>query len=131
MGEMSTGQIAIVILTTGLVIVFAVLVLLILIIKLYSTAVHTAQKKRRGTDDIETTVASVSQRHSLPSPEPVSAAPAAANDISPEIVTAICAAVYALYGEETPILSVRRAATRTGSRSAWRQAGAYSNTRPF
>ena len=124
MGEMSTGQIAIVILTTGLVIVFAVLVLLILIIKLYSTAVHTAQKKRRGTDDIETTVASVSQRHSLPSP-------AAENDISPEIVAAICAAVYALYGEETPILSVRRAATRTGSRSAWRQAGAYSNTRPF
>lgn len=130
MEGLSTSQIAVVVLATGLVIVFVVLICLIAIIKLYGTAIHLAQNKKQ--------VKKTADSKPLPSasasaPELTAAQPAVSTveeGIPLEVVAAISAAVYTLYGKDTPVLSAHRSA-RAGGRSAWGQAGVLSNTRPF
>ena len=56
-------------------------------------------------------------------------APAVSNDIPGEVIAAISAAVYCMFGEGARVMSVRRQ-QRTG-RSAWSMAGLLENTRPF
>lgn len=129
MEGLSTGQIALIVLAAGLVIVFAVLICLILIIRLYGSVIQSAQKGRRKKEE----PAAPQPNAALPLEEPqpaLSVQPAAQGEISPEIIAAISAAVYALYGTETPILSVRRC-RRTGVRSVWGQAGVLRGTHPF
>ncbi len=46
-----------------------------------------------------------------------------------EVIAAISAAVYCMFGEGAKVMSVRRQ-QRTG-RSAWNMAGLLENTRPF
>ena len=58
--------------------------------------------------------------------EEVSAVSAA---IPSEVIAAISAAVYCMFGEGAKVMSVRRQ-QRTG-RSAWSMAGLLENTRPF
>ena len=58
-----------------------------------------------------------------------SEAPVVSNDIPGEVIAAISAAVYCMFGEGVRVMSVRRQ-QRTG-RSAWSMAGLLENTRPF
>ena len=61
--------------------------------------------------------------------ETVKETPAVSNDIPGEVIAAISAAVYCMFGEGARVMSVRRQ-QRTG-RSAWSIAGLLENTRPF
>ncbi len=54
---------------------------------------------------------------------------AISTSIPGEVIAAISAAVYCMFGEGARVMSVRRQ-QRTG-RSAWSMAGLLENTRPF
>lgn len=116
---------------TGFVVVFAVLFLLIGIIKLYSLIIAKAQgandrKKRNsiahGEENTKTTVPAQS----------VAAAPVPSvqEGVPEEVVAVISAAVASMYGStgKARIKSIKRSG---GGRSAWANAGVLDNTRPF
>ncbi|MBR0341168.1 MAG: hypothetical protein IJH64_02725 [Oscillospiraceae bacterium] len=56
--------------------------------------------------------------------------PVATNEIPPEVIAVIAAAVTVTLGAGARILSVRRAENKRG-RAAWSMAGLLENTRPF
>ena len=100
---------------TGFVVVFAMLILLIFIIKIYGAIIQKAE-----------TVAET--------PAPVVAAPVApaqTDGVSDEVVAVISAAVATMYGssEKARIKSIKKSSD--GGRSAWAKAGVLDNTRPF
>lgn len=116
---------------TGFVVVFAMLILLIFIIKIYSAIVQKAQsagsnskkgKKNKDEKPAEKPVAA---------PAPVVTASATTDGISDEVVAVISAAVATMYGssEKARIKSIKKSSD--GGRSAWAKAGVLDNTRPF
>lgn len=119
-----------IILLTGIVVVFAVLILLICIIKLYSTLVYNAQnkndKKGKSKEKIEEKIA-----EAKPEPELTAAEEPELSDgsVPGEIIAAIAAAVEVIFGEgAVKIKSVKKSSKR---RSAWKSAGVAENTRSF
>lgn len=131
-------KLALIILLTGIVVVFAVLLLLILIIKLYSTAVSSAQ------NSIEARKIEKQAEQKPKSEENVPKVVETAVDVQPneddgaipgEIIAVIAAAVDTIFGEgAVTIQSVRKARPQRDSvsgRSAWRAAGMAENTRVF
>lgn len=118
-----------IILLTGVLVVFAVLVLLIGIIKLYSTIVYNVQNKGNKKDKSEQTAV---KTESKPVVEEASAQPETQEDdgtVPGEIIAVIAAAVEAIFGQgAVKIKSVRKSSKR---RSAWKSAGVAENTRSF
>ena len=115
---------------TGFVVVFAVLILLIAIIKIYSTIVTKAQnagknKKKKEIVKTETAKAATDVKQAAPAP-----APSVQDGVSEEVVAVISAAVATMYGspEKARIKSIKKS---SGGRSAWANAGLLDNTRPF
>lgn len=114
---------------TGFVVVFAVLLLLIGVIKLYSMIIGKAQnavdhRKRRQKEPVK---AVKTPPESEPKP---SAAPVVQDDgIPEEVVAVIAAAVETMYGK--PGRARIKSIKRVGGRSAWANAGVRDNTRPF
>jgi len=115
---------------TGFVVVFAVLLLLIIIIKIYSAIVNKAQsagfkvkKKVETPGKPEKTVTKA---------EPVKEQPAQTqtDGIPDEVIAVISAAVATMYGgkDKVRIKSVKKSGSK---RSAWANAGVIENTRPF
>lgn len=128
MEGLTNGQIAGVVMATGLVIVFVVLIALILIIKAFGAAVDAVQRKNsRKSASAPTETAPVP----MPMEAAVPAELTAEDGVAPETVAAIASAVYTLYGTQASVVSVHRSVRRSGSRSAWGQAGVLSSTRPF
>lgn len=110
---------------TGFVVVFAVLILLIFIIKIYGGIVTKAQQS--GKKKV------VEKEKATPVPaKPVSSVPAPAvqDGVNEEVVAVISAAVATMYGspEKARIKSIKKS---SGGRSAWANAGLLDNTRPF
>ncbi len=131
---MDNMKLSLIILLTGIVVVFAVLVLLILIIKLYSTAVSNAQSsiEKKKQQDIQQPVKPVTQKAEAAAKEE----PASVTDdsIPGEIIAAIAAAVDTVFGEgAVTVTSVKKAKKQisSGRRNAWRSAGMAENTRAF
>lgn len=121
-------QLSLTVLFTGLVIVFVMLIALTFIIKGYGAALNKIQNKMVGGDDKRPADSST--------PEPIAknGSPKTRNTpvnsaVSGEVVAAISAAVYMMYGTSYEVTNIRRA-PRT-NRSAWRTAGLLENTRPF
>ncbi|MCH5297444.1 MAG: OadG family protein [Ruminococcus sp.] len=112
---------------TGFVVVFAVLILLIFIIKIYGGIVTKAQQ----TGNKKKKVVEKQEVKPVPS-SPVTVAPAsvAQDGVSEEVVAVISAAVATMYGspEKARIKSIKKS---SGGRSAWANAGLLDNTRPF
>ena len=115
---------------TGFVVVFAVLLLLIIIIKIYSAIVNKAQstgfkvkKKVETPGKPEKTVTKA---------EPVKEQPVQTqtDGIPEEVIAVISAAVATMYGgkDKVRIKSVKKSGSK---RSAWANAGVIENTRPF
>lgn len=112
------------VLITGFVVVFAVLLLLIFIIKIYSTIVYNIQNKpkktKKNNDDDDT-----------PKGTGVGGGSASAKTsggVSPEVLACIAAAVEFMYGAgNVRIKNIKKAPTRR----AWGNAGVLANTRPF
>ncbi len=115
---------ALTVLITGFVVVFAVLLLLICIIKIYSTIVYNIQNKpkkaKKNNDDDDT-----------PKGTGVgggSASASSTGSVSPEVLACIAAAVEFMYGTgNVRIKNIKKAPAR----SAWGNAGVLANTRPF
>ena len=119
-------NLALIILVTGLVVVFVALTALIVVIKAYGSLVSSMTGKKQETKK---------ETKPIPAPIPVPAVPAAPaaptvqEGIPGEVVAAIAAAVDYLYGSGTHVVrSVRRVPQ---NRSSWGAAGLIENTRPF
>ncbi len=118
---------------TGFVVVFAVLILLILIIKLYSLIIEKAQgsaesrkkKKLKESSEVQKTSSAPMQPAKV-----VAKAPSVDSGISDEVVAVISAAVSAMYNSSqgVRVKSIKKSDT---GRSAWANAGVFENTRPF
>ena len=122
---------ALVVLVTGLVVVFAVLILLTAIIKIYGTIVSKAQNK---TAQAKPSKAAEKTAPKSPVTAAVPAAPAAAAveaGIPGEVVAAIAAAVVSVSEEEHKGYAVKSIKRTAGSRPVWSMAGLMDNTRPF
>lgn len=118
---------------TGFVVVFAMLLLLILIIKIYSGIVSAAQNSAKKKKEAKSAKSAEikAQKPVSEAPKATVAATAATDNggISDEIVAVISAAVATMYGssEKVRIKSIKK----SGGRSAWANAGILDNTRPF
>ena len=115
---------------TGFLVVFAVLFLLIGIIKLYSFAIGRAQQRADNRKRRKIEIVDAPENPSAPAPR-IFAPPADEDDdeIPEEVVAVIAAAVAVMYGSpgKARIKHIKKA----GGRSAWANAGVLDNTRPF
>lgn len=126
-------KLSLIILLTGIVVVFAVLVLLIIIIKLYSMAVSSAQSSIEQKK-VEKTAQKTDTEEIVEKAETAKAEESDDGSIPGEIIAAIAAAVEVIFGEgAVKVSSVKRAKpVRTSKRrSAWKAAGIAENTRAF
>lgn len=116
---------------TGFVVVFAMLILLIFIIKIYSAIVQKAQSAGSNSKKGKKNKDEKPAEKPAAAPAPVVTASAATDGISDEVVAAISAAVATMYGssEKARIKSIKKSSD--GGRSAWAKAGVLDNTRPF
>lgn len=115
---------------TGFVVVFAMLILLIFIIKIYGAIIQKAQnagKKSKESKEKKAETVAETPAHVVAAP----VAPAQTDGVSDEVVAVISAAVATMYGssEKARIKSIKKSSD--GGRSAWAKAGVLDNTRPF
>ena len=134
---MTEFETSLIVLIAGLVIVFAVLFLLIGIIKGCGSIILAVMKSReakRQEKKEKATAAAHAAAKSEAAPAPVPAAPAAVlepaqDGIPGDVIAAIAAAVDFMYGAGTHVVTgVKRV---TPNRSAWASAGMIESTRPF
>ena len=123
-------QISLVVLFTGLIVVFAMLIFLTLIIKLYGNIIHgISDKKKKPPRPADFTPAVPAAKPVVPAPLP-KPVQVVEEGIPQEVVAAIAAAVECTYGSGSCVVkSVKRAVK--SARSAWGTAGLLENTRPF
>lgn len=116
------------VLLTGFVVVFAVLFILIGIIKGYGIIVTKLEQKVKEKK-AQKEAASAKPVAPVQHQKPVQITETAESGISDEIVAVIAAAVDAMYGSsgKAKIKSIKK----SDSRSAWSKAGILDNTRPF
>lgn len=121
-------QIALTVLLTGIVVVFVMLIFLTYIIKGYGAIVSSIEEKmgvNKKAQESPTPINFVSAKKPAALTEQYVQA-----GISDEVVAAISAAVYMMYGASaSSVTSIRRASQ--SNRSAWGMAGMLENTRPF
>ena len=126
-----------IILLTGIVIVFAVLILLICIIFVYGDIVSSIQnsiekkkkEKEKEKEQAEKENEPVVQIAAEEPKEKAEASEVDEEEISLDVVAAIAAAVDYIFGQgSVKIKSVKRSSKR---RSAWKSAGVAENTRSF
>ena len=139
LGELSfaeKGVSSVKVILTGFLVVFAMLIFLIIIIKIYSLLVGKAQrsglvigkkkkfKKTKKADEAPKPAAEKVVVFGAPAREPEN------DEISEEVIAVISAAVATMYGgsDKVKIKSVKRSRAK---RSAWANAGVIENTRPF
>lgn len=126
---MDNFTLALTVLITGFVVVFAVLILLIFIIKLYGTIVYKAQEKSKLKKEAALQAEKAEAEKAKAQAQPQQKAPAVSEGIPPQVVAAIAAAVDSLYGDGScKIKSIKKLPQ---SRPVWSTAGLMDNTRPF
>ena len=120
--------------STSVVLVFALLVALCIIVMLEGKLFELLSKKRENAARAQLAQsAPAAPKAAAPAPAPAApAAPAVEAGIPGEVVAAIAAAVYCLEGSAVTVRSVRRLPQPAASRrGAWGDAGVRQNTRPF
>ena len=112
-----------VVVATGLILVFGVLVLLYLLITLEGIIFTSVDRRKKG--------APAPKKEAAPAPKAAAPkAPVVEAGIPGEVVAAIAAAIACMDGgEHYTLRSVKR--TRVSGRSAWGQAGVVAYTEPF
>ena len=121
-------------LSTSVVLVFALLVALCIIVMLEGKLFDLLSKKRENAARAQLAQsAPAAPKAAAPAPAPAApAAPAVEAGIPGEVVAAIAAAVYCLEGSAVTVRSVRRLPQPAASRrGAWGDAGVRQNTQPF
>lgn len=123
-------KLGLVILLTGILVVFAILLLLIGVIKLYGTIVYNAQnKKNNKAKKAEEPSVKAEPAVETAAAEQSEALQEDSSDVPGEIIAVIAAAVEAVFGQgAVKIKSVKKTSKR---RSAWKSAGMAENTRSF
>lgn len=109
-------------LITGFVVVFAMLLLLIAIIKIYGTIIYSIQNRNKNK-----------KADKIKAQEPISTpkenVETFSNSLNGEIIAVISAAVDSMYGgSKVKIKSIKKSSSQ---KSAWRSAGVSNNTCPF
>lgn len=123
MGDKLTTSLTV--LLTGFVVVFAVLLLLIGIIKLYGTIVYRIQTRQKEKDRNKEPAV---EAPAAPAAEPLAVEAEESSDDN-ELIAVISAAVYALYSDKkVRIKSIKKT---QGKSAAWRNAGLSDAVRPF
>ena len=120
--------------STSVVLVFALLVALCIIVMLEGKLFDLLSKKRENAARAQLAQsAPAAPKAAAPAPAPAApAAPAVEAGIPGEVVAAISAAVYCLEGSAVTVRSVRRLPQPAASRrGAWGDAGVRQNTQPF
>ncbi len=120
--------------STSVVLVFALLVALCIIVMLEGKLFDLLSKKRENAVRAQLAQsAPAAPKAAAPAPAPAApAAPAVEAGIPGEVVAAIAAAVYCLEGSAVTVRSVRRLPQPAASRrGAWGDAGVRQNTQPF
>ena len=123
-------DVAVQVFITGFIVVFAILILLIAVIKLYSTIIYNStlkaeEKAKQAKAEAVKTVVDTNPQPSLANQN----VQEVAKTDSQEIIAVISAAVYSMYGEENVVIKSIKKAPKV--RSAWSMAGLSDNTRPF
>ena len=118
---------SITILLTGFAVVFAVLLILIGIIKLYGTIIYNIQNRSREKKAKRNADLPKVERED--SPEPAAVIEAVPDTDDDELIAVISAAVYSMYSSSSVRIKSIRKANPHGS--AWRNAGLADNVRPF
>lgn len=121
------------VLITGFVVVFAVLLLLIGLIKVYgwivTKALEVAEKKKAEKEELLAKQENAVDVKEVQKVETPVATPVADNGLTDEVVAVIAAAVDAMYGEgAVKVKSIKKVPQ---SRPVWGTAGIMDNTRPF
>ena len=122
-------SIALNILLTGLVVVFAALIVLTFIIKGYGAIVTSMTGKKKKSANNNTPPAPPAPKAAPRAAVKAPAAPAGQDGIPGEVIAAIAAAVDYTYGAGTHVIRTVRRVPQ--NRSAWGSAGLAENTRPF
>lgn len=128
---MDNFELSLVVLLSGLLVVFLVLILLTGLIKLYGTIVYNLSQKNKGKGGQNKPGAGMSAKAEKPAAAKAQAAvpvPVVEAGIPAEVVAAIAAAVYCVQGPSAAVRSVKRAPRQ---RPVWSTAGLMENTRPF
>ena len=142
LGELSfaeKGVSSVKVILTGFLVVFAMLIFLIIIVKIYSLLVGKAQrsglvigKKKKFKKTKKTEKTEEPQKPSAAGVVVFGGDPhePESDEIPEEVIAVISAAVATMYGgsEKVKIKSVKRSRAK---RSAWANAGVIENTRPF
>lgn len=131
--QMSTLEIGIIVTITGIIIVFAMLILLVSVLQLFgyvSASIQKAHAKR--ADAIRTAaMAAMSEDGNYFDDKTVAAVVEDNDGLSEEVVAVISAAVSSLYvnsGRKPVIKAIKKSSSR---RTAWSNAGIADNTRAF
>ena len=120
-------ELSLTILLTGFAVVFAVLLVLIGVIKLYGTIIYRLQNKKRGSVKKDKVVVERPQTPVVTQPLP--ADDDADYEQDDAVIAVIAAAVYTVYSpQQVRIRSIRRESRASG---AWRAAGLRDNTAVF
>lgn len=122
-------SIALNILLTGLVVVFAALIVLTFIIKGYGAIITSLTGKTKKVNKNNTPPAPPAPKAAPRAAVKAPAAPAGQDGIPGEVIAAIAAAVDYTYGAGTHVIRTVRRVPQ--NRSAWGSAGLAENTRPF
>lgn len=113
-------NLALTVLFSGLVVVFFALIILTFIIKWYGKIINKIAS-------INTLKRSEEQKEK----EGIAGSPYNKEQITNEIIAAISAAVYSIYGYSHRVHSVKRIRCSSLNRPIWNIAGTFENTHPF
>lgn len=126
---MDNMMLALSLLLAGFIIVFLVLILLIIVITIYGKIIQAAQRSSKDRKERKIKRVVELQNVNTEKPGDVYIAKTDTDEIPPEIIAVIAAAVDAVYGSKPHrVKSVKRSRS---TRSAWGNAGVIQNTRPF
>ena len=123
---------------TGISVVFAGLIILIVLVMLYGKIFESINKSKAAKAEAEKAAKAANEKKAEPAPKPVPKAAPAANiesGIEEETVAVIMAAISAYgaaSGKKLRVAGIKRAgSSQGGSVNAWSQAGRAELTRPF
>ncbi len=114
---MDVTSLAIIVLLTGIVVVFAVLLILSIVIKGYSEVIHVTRKKPLPKAEVRP----VRISHSIKK----------TNSIDNKIIAIISAAVYEFYNQNNKKYKILDIEQVINQNSKWRSSGVLQNTLPF